>query len=281
MALSFAKKSTPAGGAVQGSSSAASKPSPQNSSGSKQSGSTPSWLKTGAAAKETFAQAEAQAELAKAQAGKAWRFWCPVGEDRKITFLDGNADEDGLLDTPMFHEHSIVVNGERQTFVCTSEAEGYCPICAMGNDAKSSLVSALTIIDHTPHTVKQGPNAGKVIQHTRKLFVPKKQTIRLLSKIAVKRGGLAGATFDVSRTGDKAASVGDQFDFVEKLSMNALREKYGLDEVGIQPLNLAEEIVYHTGDELLAMGIGKGHGGVGKESGVHEGSSKASLKSQL
>lgn len=277
MALKFSGKgagaasSSPAGSSSSGKMNGSSKPPQNQNQGA-------SWLKTGEAAKNTLAQAEAAAEMAKANAGKAWRFWIKEGEDKKITFLDGEVDDDGILSCPMYHEHSILVNGDRTNFVCTQEQEGYCPICAMGNDSKSALVGVLSVLDHTPHKVQNGPNAGKIIQHTRKLFVAKKGTIRLLSKIALKRGGLTGATFEVSRTGDKAPNVGDQFDYVEKASYEHLASTYGLDLKDVGPLNYAEEITYLTSAELLARGIGKAHSGIGKEAGVHE-SSK--LKDQL
>ena len=51
--------------------------------------------------------------------------------------------------------------------------------------------------------MQKGPNKGKVIKNTRKLFIAKNQTIKMLTKLAAKRGGLQGCTFDVARTGDK------------------------------------------------------------------------------
>src|SRR5581483_9114433 len=116
---------------------------------------------------------------------------------------------------PMFYEHSVMINGNRENFICTSEQEGFCPICDKG-DSKAYLVGVMTVVDHTPHKIKSGQNAGKTIQNTRKLFVAKKETIKQLSKIAVKRGGLTGTTFDVTRGNDRTAAVGNQFDFVSK-----------------------------------------------------------------
>jgi hypothetical protein len=268
LALSFAKKKSAAN------SSAADDDTPKKV----QTKATAfGFLKKGDAAKKAIAADEAKAELAKSEAGKLWRFWMPPEEDRKITFLDGDLDEDGMLDINMYHEHSIKLNGNWQNFVCTEESEGYCPLCEKG-ESKASLVGVMTIIDHTPHKIKQGPNAGKVIENTRKLFVAKKQTLKLLNKIAVKRGGLAGCTFDVSRADEKTASVGSQFDFVEKNSLADIAEGLEMSLEDISPANYAEEIVYRTSEELIELGVGKAASGPGYEKGV---GSKKNLQNEL
>lgn len=249
MALSFVKTGQKSG------TSAGSKTPDQ---APKKSAGVLSFLKKGAAAQEAFQAEEARAEMAKQEAGRMWRFWMPDGEDRRITFLDGEVDAEGLLDVPMFHEHTIRVNGNWEHFVCTAEVDPSqpCPLCEAGD--RPSLVGVLTVIDHSEHKVQKGPNAGKVIVNTRKLFVAKRNTIKILTKLAVKRGGLAGCTFDVSRTGDKEASVGNQFDFVEKFeSYDDIAEKYGLKLEDVQPANYTEEIKYRSPEELIELGVGK------------------------
>lgn len=237
-----------------------------------------SFLKKGAEAKQAMIEQDAQDELAKESKNKLWRFWMPDGEDRQITFLDGNIDEDGMLDIPMYHEHQLQVAGKYEHFVCTQEKEGYCPICARG-DSKPYLVGVMTVLDHSEHKVKSGPNAGKTIANTRKLFVAKKATIKILSKIAVKREGLSGATFDVSREGDKSANVGSQFDFTDKNSFDDIAAACGLKVEDLVPADYESEITYKTADELVELGVGKAPTGVGYSPGVQD---KASdLKSQL
>lgn len=252
MALSFAKKKSPASNDAETSAP---------SSSPKKSGLT--FMKSGAAAKEAVKAEEARRELAKAEAGKLWRFWCPPEAERNITFLDGNLDDDGMLDILMFREHSVNLNGERKTFVCTAEADQTqpCPICEKGDTA--SLVGVMTIIDHTSHTIKKGPNAGKTISNTRKLFVAKLNTLKYLQKLAVKRGGLAGCTFDVSRTSDKDAAVGDKFDFVSKSTIKEIMAKYDLKAEDVAPADYEAEVRYHTPEELIELGVGKAATGVG------------------
>lgn len=260
MGLKFSKSSAkPAGGSTAD--------KPQNSSKSSGGGG---FLKKGAAAKAAMQDEEAKAELRKQEQGKMWRFWVPPGEDRQITFLDGDLDDDGMLDIPMYYEHQVRVNGAWETFVCTADDDQTqpCPICEKG-DSQRQLVGVMTVIDHSDYKIKKGANAGKTITNQRKLFVAKQATLKLLTKLAVKRGGLARCTFDVSRSGDKAANVGDAFDFVQK--WENLQEIADACEIKIeeaQPADYEAEITYRTPEELIELGVGKAHGGVGYEKGV-------------
>lgn len=270
MALTFAKKAAkPQQDAAPQSSSA-----PNKVQSTAKQASKLSWMKTGAAAHQAVAEADAKQEMAKLEMGKLWRFWMPADGERKITFLDGNLDAEGMLDIPMYHEHGVKVAGEWKNFVCVAEQEGHCPICERG-EYKASLVGVMTVVDHTPHTIKQGQNAGKVLKNTRKLFVPKRETLKQLTKIAVKRGGLAGCTFDVTRGNEKTAAVGNQFDFVEKQSLAELAAKWEIKADDVKPADYQKEITYHTGQELIELGVGKGPSGPGYEK------TKSSLEDEL
>ncbi len=230
-------------------------------------GGVVSWVKKGNAAKEEMVKADHKAEMDKAERGKLWRFWMPADSERSITFLDGEIDADGMIECPMFYEHNIPLNGERANFVCTAEEEGYCVICDSGKEgSKNALVGMLTVCDHSQHTIKKGQNAGKIIQNTRKLYVAKRETIKQLSKIAVKRGGLTGCTFDVTRGNDRTAAVGNQFDFVSKMTLDEIVAKYGIPEPEkFLPAKLEDEITYRTNAELLELGVGKAPTGPGYE----------------
>ena len=241
----------------------------------KAAGKLPGFFKHGQAAKAAIEHADAKAEAAKAEAGKLWRFWMPAGEDRTITFLDGELDAEGMLDVPMWYEHRLKVAGDWQTFVCVADQEP-CPICEAG-ESKQLLVGVMTICDHTPHTVKSGQNAGKVIQHSRKLFVCTRQTIKMLAKQAKVTGGLAGCTFEVNRTGDKEPSVGNQFIYQGKHTLAEIAEECGLKIEDVQPADYTTEIVYRTADELVKLGVGKAIKGIGHEKPVDT----AALKNQL
>lgn len=263
MALKFAKKGSPAA-------AAASTDAPKKTFGAKKTSGTGgvSFLKSGAAAKEALQKEEAAAELRKQEQGKLWRFWMPSGDSRQITFLDGDLDEDGMLDIQMYHEHMVRVNGNWEQFVCTAEVDQTqpCPICEKGD--RPSLVGVMTVIDHSEHKIKKGANAGKVVTNQRKLFVAKMGTIRTLTTLAAKRGGLAGCLFDVSRTGDDEANVGNLFDFTHKFdSAEEIAAQFDLKVEDCVPADYTSEIIYRSPEELIELGVGKAVSGPGTEKG--------------
>jgi len=268
MALNFAKK---------GAAPTTTKPA-QPAKGVPAGGAqVPSFLMRGAQAKQAIVEEENRVEAAKAQSGKMWSFRMAPNEERKITFLDGDLDSDGALDCYLYHQHTVKIAGKFQNYICTREAEGHCPICDAG-ESKPTLVGVLTVIDHTPYTITSGQNQGQVVKNRRRLFVFKPQTYKILVKKASKHQGLAGVTFEVTRGDEKSPSVGNQFDFVEKLDGDQLVSKYDLQEEDIQPADYGEELVYRSADELVALGLGKPLSGPGYEKGVVD---KAKLASQL
>jgi len=204
------------------------------------------------------AMKKADEKSAKAAEGYVNRFWMPKDTETKITFLDGKLDDDGMLDIPTYLEHQLNLDGSWQNwFACTSETEP-CPICE--GDDNPSLVGILTVIDHTEWEDRKG-NKHK---DEKKLFVCKRPTIKQLQKIATKRGGLKGITFEVSRVGEKAASVGDMFDFDKKWSTAMLLKKFKDNK----PFNYEEVLNYQTADELRKRGFG--NLAVGSEAGVED-----------
>jgi len=214
------------------------------------------WVKRGSDAKKAVEKAEAQAELNRKS--NVFRFGMKPGEDTQITFVDGGLDEDGVLDMPVIEEHFTDFTGQWKNFVCVSEDEP-CPVCETQGikGQKSYLVGLLTVIDHTEWKDRE----GKIHKDERKLFAMKSGTHKLLQKIATKRKGLAGVTFDVSRSkGDMVPRVGDLFDFVEKRTHKQLQEAYG-DEA--EPINIEEAIVYQNAQELRTLGFGNGSMPVG------------------
>ena len=227
------------------------------------------WMKRGVDAKKAMQHEDAKAEERKAEAGKLWRFFVTPEKAGLVTFLDGSLDAEGMLDIQVFYEHRVRINGEWNNFVCTAEIDQSqpCPLCEKGD--KPAFVGVMTVLDHSEHKIKNGPNAGKTITNTRKLFVAKRTTIKLLTTIAKKRGGLAGCTFEVTRSGEKTPAVGEHFDFTAKYSkLSEIADKFGLKLEDVQPANYEEEVRYRTVAELIELGVGKAQSGVGYEKGA-------------
>jgi len=207
------------------------------------------FIKTGKATHESLAKAEAITEAKKAAAASGlFRFWIKEGAETQITFLDGVL-EDGLLQAASTDEHMVRINGKWHNFLCIA-AEEACPICENGDSP--AWIAVLTVIDHSKYEDKN----GKVHQHTRKLFVCKRDTFKKLQKYANKHKGLAGCTFDVSRTGEKSPAVGSDFDFVEKLPISEIVKKYGLKAEEAQPADYEKAFKVLTAKELRELGFG-------------------------
>ena len=226
------------------------------------------FLKKGKQVHDSFTQEEKEREQKKQAAGSPYynRFWIPEDVTTKITFLDGKLDEDGLLMTVSYWEHQVKQNGSWQNwFVCISESEP-CPLCSDG--LKSSLVSLFTVIDHSEFKDKK----DEVRSHERKLYVAKGDTFKRLQKKAKNNNGLIGCTFEVSRIGDKSASVGTDFEMLEKVNYKEFVQKYGLKQNGeeddrkvARPYNYEGVIPYKDAEALKEIGFGMTMYSVGEE----------------
>ena len=210
---------------------------------------TVSFLKKGKDAHAQVEKADQETEKKKA-AASVRRFFLPKDKETQITFLDGDLDEDGLLETVTFWEHNLRLNGRWfNYFTCTQDDEP-CPICQGGDTP--SLVAVFSIIDHTKWVDKNSVSH----QHERRLFACKRETFKRLQKLATKRKGLAGVTFDVSRIGEKSPAVGSDFDFSEKRAMSELIEAYSVTEEDVASYNYEEIITYRNAEELRGLGFG-------------------------
>lgn len=228
-----------------------------------------SWLKTGSES-ANLQQREQQAQAARqAQMGKMFRFFLGKKEEAKITFIDGELSDEGFLIPPRFYEHTVEVAGKWQNFVCPEQTNpsggDTCPICKSGD--RPALISLFTVIDHRGYTSRDGVQ----VPFSRKLLAAKPGTMEILAKQAVKRGGLIGCTFEVSRVGAQAPAIGDIWDFVEKGDPEELVKKFMVkskNEKGevvtntlFSAADYEKEIPFLTGAELLALGLGGSGGG--------------------
>lgn len=224
-----------------------------------------SFLKNGNKAKEELKKANTAAANKANNQQYPWRLKRPSAmeggeyDSGYLTFLDGDLDEDGTLKLISYYEHTVKMpGGNWENFVCISDAEP-CPICESGNNA--AFVCAFSVIDHRGYTTKENIE----IPHTVRLFPAKRTTVALLQKAAQKRGGLTGCTFEVTRTGDKEAAVGNQFDFETKTDLAVLQGAYTIkskDKNGnfvdqpVAPLDYENVLPYLTRQELAQLGFG-------------------------
>ncbi len=222
------------------------------------------WAKKGKASQEALEKERLRQEKEREFKSRLWGFHLKAGETARITFVDGDVDEEGLLDTITYREHAVQKNAEFEKYVCIADSEP-CPLCEDGH--KSSFKCALTIIDHRNYTSKK---TGEVIGNTRRLFVFPPKTQSLLQKLATKYGGLAGVTFEVSRSTENDPAVGDTFMYECKTDLEELKTKYiytveTTDDEGnpmaieVNPFEVADyetQLPYLPAEELRKLGFG-------------------------
>lgn len=203
----------------------------------------------GASAHNAVATEQAKADLAQAQAG--FRFWIKVGQENRITFVDGGLDADGMLDVPYWYEHRLMIGGRIQNVTCYESVSdmGPCPVCAAGH--RTQLVAGLTIVNHTPYTVVSGQNAGKTLSTRRQMFVAPRTAVQTLQQLAAKRGGLAAHCFDVYRKEKKDARVGSVFDYVGQLTQEQVNT-IGAEEW--KPYDWEDSVVMLEAAEMVKLG---------------------------
>lgn len=231
------------------------------------------WMQKGSAAsQEMEKQAKAEQAARQASQGKMWGFWMKDGEeDVQLTFVDGDMDEDGFFSPPRYYEHTIKRGNSYDNYVCPEKTNPglgeKCPICETNNKGEGAyLVALFTVIDHRTFESKQNP--GKSYSNTPKILKAKMKSAEYFANLSKKRGGLAGCRFDVMRSGDKSASIGSHYDFVDKRPIEELKKEYTRtykDDKGKEvtttvftPANYEEEIVFMTEQELRDLGFGKG-----------------------
>lgn len=176
------------------------------------------------------------------------RFFVKRGTERRVTFLDGDLDSNGELELVAYMEHNLMMNGHwRNFFPCPGNDEEPCPICE--ERKLPAHVAVFTVIDHTKYKDRE----GKEHKDQKMLLVAKRKTQQILEAIAVKRGGLAGITFDIMRVDeDQSPAVGTMFDFIDKEKVKRVIKKYG-----IEPYDYDEIITFKSHDDLRKEGFGK------------------------
>lgn len=219
---------------------------------SQKSGGDPSWLMSGKQAKSVEKEHDAAAEERKANRGKLWRYYLKPEAAGKIFFLNGDivteGDEKGSFDINFVEEHKVTSHGSKvpSFYVCVSRTEE-CPLCLSGNYA--SFVGLFGVIDTTVFVDRD----GKEHKNRKRIFAAKGQTIKKLAKKAAQNGGsIVGVLMDVSRSDNRSATVGDDFDTIgawplEALGKNIDPEKW--QEVIAVP-DFAEELTYLSAAEM-------------------------------
>lgn len=198
-----------------------------------------------------------------------FRIWIPPEQTRRLLWIDD--------DPFQFWEHAVKINGSWQNnFVCRmkNKLDETCYFCDQkksgGKNVPINLyyIGFFTVIDFTAWTA----NNGKVYQYDRKLYGAKLGSkdkpgiLKKLRRLKERHGRLAGLLFDIYRSGSKAASVGDEFEVVEKIDPREIHEyarRIGVnpDEKKWVPFNYPELFKPVSNEEMRQVWGGGGGGG--------------------
>lgn len=160
------------------------------------------------------------------------RQWLPPEVSTQSLFVSG--------DPFCLWEHQLKIAGDwRNWGTCVRGLEGYpfCPLCKLADKIRKywrNYVGAFKIIDLTTWR----DNDGNDRSNTPRLLIAKKDSLAIFRNQSKKREGLRGCEYDVFRSGKKAASIGDSYDFIQKLTEAEMIEKVGEEKA--QDLDFAE-----------------------------------------
>jgi len=173
------------------------------------------------------------------------RLWLPPKKNLEATFVS---------DPPFcFWEHQLKIDGNwRNWCTCVRGLEGYayCPICKLSDKIKKFwryYAGAYKIIDHNEWTDR----SDVTHKDTPLLMIARKDSLAVFRNHANIRSGLVGCKYNVFRAGEKSASIGDDWNFLDKTPIEDLIEKYG--EELCTPPNFPEMLAPMSMEDLQAL----------------------------
>lgn len=146
----------------------------------------------------------------------------------------GDEAEVAILDEeePFFVNLHKVKNaqGRWEDAVCIADTGVSCPLCSsLGKEGSYTMV--LTVLDRRPYKIQNGPNAGKTIKASRKLFMVKGRNLPKFERQYKRlKGNWRGLRVLCRRDGDKEAAIGEDLEFLGKVKEVNLK-KYGENSV--------------------------------------------------
>lgn len=169
------------------------------------------------------------------------------GEEAKIVFLD----PDNMKDVPGFWEHEYdTLDGSwwnhtlcpkpSPCLMCERRVAGYF-------GGAFSVIRLGTVRD----------SQGREYTNQRQLLVAKAESLQRLRRMYELREGLVGTVWSVSRTSPRAAKIGDDWQFMEKIAggRQGIATKLGLTMDKVAPYNYVDVLKVKTREELMSEPI--------------------------
>jgi hypothetical protein len=157
---------------------------------------------------------EARKEAREAMAEMPFRFYCPTGESREICVIDAE---------PTFwrYEHNLrnPDSGKYDIYTACINDHAACPVCK-NSDRAPYFAMLLTIIDLTPYVNRN----DEEVPWSKKLLCVKPAQQKKIMRLFEREGSLRGMVLNMTRDGDKDASIGNDIEFVEFLDEDTLAQ---------------------------------------------------------
>ena len=209
-----------------------------------------------AAMEEEGRRQAARKEQAEQTANMPFRFFLTPGESREIVVVD---------DKPDFarYEHNLKnrKTGKYDIYCACINENANCPVCS-ASDRPSYFGMFLTIIDLTPYEDKN----GNEVEWSKKLLCVKPQQQKKFMRLLERHGSLRGMVLQMSRDGDKDASIGNEIEFIEFMEEDQLLAyevsydyetrdgvKKTRDIIGHEPFDYDELFPAPTEEQLAAL----------------------------
>jgi len=203
-----------------------------------------------AKAREINQERKRQADL---RANQPFEFYMKPGEGGEDGVILIITDMARMPAMPFFHyQHRWgFVKGQKgsgKNDECIKDGNEGCPLCKkLGREGTYEMV--LTVLDGRKYTPQNGPNAGKTIPISKKLFIVKTTMIPKFERLYKEHKTFRGMCIKMFRDNDKDASIGSEVRFVKMIPEQVLQAKY--KELAV-PVDYSKAFPRPTYDELAA-----------------------------
>jgi len=143
------------------------------------------------------------------------RFFLKDGAEATIMFVDGDNTQEEPIGN--FREHQFnTLDGQFSNF-CSCVGPAQCLLCQKG----------LSAYDAWPFTIVQlrasfTAKDGKPIPIGRKLLISKKEAVQKILRYVAQKQGLVGSIWTVYRTSKTAYTIGDDWQFLQKIGTDGM-----------------------------------------------------------
>ena len=167
------------------------------------------------------------------------------GEEATVVFIDPDSEKD----VPGFWEHEYdTLDGAWYNYTLCSQGVHPCVMCERG--IPRYFAGGFSIIRISPTRDQQ----GKEYINQRQLLIAKTESMQRLRRMFQARQGLVGTVWSVFRTSNRAAKIGDDWQFLRKIEggREGIARELKVGPEVVKPYNYAETLIMKSRESLLS-----------------------------